>query len=704
MDKADLKAKAVTRKRKSLAGIVKHLAICGMAMLISTQTVVGDVYTFTVASDTSHFKIPAGESQSAVVAPGKKGQCPNGRIFVTDETKHPLLASVGLASQAINTVHWRNLAGTKNIFPNEGHSLFSSPPEVTISNGQLKSHRAKLWVPVTFDHQLVALPNGDLIYQRAVASREPIDPKPIWWDLGFRNDFGPGARTTLATWRSKDCGETFEYLSEIDSFGAGSEDCASPRLLGVDSNNKPLIDLGGSDGPNLVVDKNDGTAYAAFPCVGNKAIKDAQGKVSLTEPINKTYVFSLKSGAKTFINRGAYNPNLWGPTLVPLTGNRLAVGLSGIGPASLGGIMIGHAKSSTGQFVMDKPIAVDDITWGWAQPPVGFPYEIPLKTGLRKHVFAIIAANTVLAPVPGKTETVLLAFPAVVEKTEGKPETKTQGFRVYYYHPKNVDPKTSELVRTDGIVPTGPAQKSMIMHLTAIDPGDGGPILLYWYDLNGASNTARIRGRFIYADTGENTPSPDSGAFTDLRESEEFDIALTGGQTTPFNLDSGSSYWFGDYKTAGGFRNPKVTEMPFATIVTYRYYPMWIQPDGTINYTEITATRTILKPTFKKRLSREPLLRIFTECCGFAPLLERTKAEKGVTSSGEQLPGEARTLASMLFKADPNLNDTRLRILTKREVSRRAQPAISTTLEQSPAMRNIFREHEENVTSRLKPK
>ena len=696
-------------KRKSLTGIVKNLAIFGMAMLISTQPVVGDEYTFTVVPDTSHFTIPAGESQSAVVAPGKKAQCPNGRIFVTDEDRHPPLASIGLASQTINIVHWRNLAGPKKIIPNEGDSVFSSPPEVTIVKGQLKARRSKLWIPVTDDHQLVALPNGDLIYQRAVASREPIEPKPIWWDLGFRNGFGPGARTTLATWRSSNCGGTFEYLSEIDSFGPGSEDCASPRLLATDNNNKPLIDLGGSDGPNLVVDKNDGTAYAAFPCVGNKAIKDPQGKVLLSDPIAKTYVFSWNSSekrvsGKTFINRGAYNPNTWGPTLVPLTGNRLAVGLSAIGPGSLGGVMIGHAKSSTGPFLMDQPIAVDGITWGWEQPKGGFAFEIPLQTDLRKHVNVIIANNTVLARVPGKTETLLLAFPAMIEKTEGKPETETHGFRVYYYHPKNLDPKTSELVRTDWIVLTGPAKKSIIMHLTAIDPGDGGPILLYWYDLDGASETARIRGRFIYTDTGETTPLPDSGAFTNVRESEEFDIALAGGKTTPFTLNSGSPYWFGDYKTAGGFRHPKVEDSQFATIGTYRYYPMWIQPDGTINYTEVTATRTILKPTFKKKLSRDPLLKIVTECCGFGPLLEKAKAEKRVTSPEKLLPSDARTFASMLLNADPNLEDARLRILTKRDMRIRPQRTIFTTLEQSPTMRNIFRKHKEKVTGPLKQK
>jgi hypothetical protein len=686
-------------KRGSLTGIARILGTFGLALLISGPLVLADQFTFTASPNTKRFHFKGGESQSAVVAPGKKAQCPNGRIFVSDEHRHPpvAIASINPVSDTTDVVHWRNLPGPKKIIPGEGVSLFFSPG-ATVNKGPLSNTGQPQQAPSSghlkswgWDHQLVSLPNGDLIYQRAMLSKAPINTRPDWWDFSFRDGFGPGARSTLATWRSTDCGETFEYISEINSYGSKYEECANPRNLGNDE--KPIISMGGTDGPNLVVDRDDGTAYAVFPCVGDQFKKGAQGEPVFGPAIAKTYVFSLKSGKKTFINRGAYQPNLWGPTAVPLSDNRLAVGMSGIGPLSLTGIMIGKAQSNTGLFsFLHKPVAVNGVSWGWDEPG-SFPWKIPLKTDLRKHVSAGIAGNTVLARVPGKAEILLLAFPAMVE---GKSKTKTHGFRVYYYHAKNDDPQNDQIVETDSIIPAGPAEKSMIMHLTAIDPGDGGPILLFWYDLNGNNKTARIRGRFIYTD--QTTSSP----FANIGESNDFDVALADGQSTEFSLESGGSYWFGDYKTAGGFKSPKDEAAPLFTVLTYRYFPVWIQPDGTVNYTEVTATRTIVKPLFEVNMSKEPFLKMFTECCDFIGLVEKAKVQKGDVSPEKRLVGEAAALASRLLIADPNLKDPKLWIGRKLIVKVQPRRTTLTTLEQSPVMRNMLKDYHEKSRSHIK--
>lgn len=692
-------------KTGSLTCIVRILGTFGLALLISAPPVLADAFTFTAAPNTKRFNFKGGESQSAVVAPGKKGQCPNGRIFISDEHKHPPLASISSLSETTNVVHWRNLPGPKKMIPGEGVSLFFSPGDTTankdtVSKGQPqqapRSGQLKSW---GFDHQLVSLPNGDLIYQRAVLSRAPITPRPDWWDFSFRDGFGPGARSTLATWRSTDCGATFEYISEIDTHGPKYEECANPRNLGLNEKGEPIISMGGTDGPNLVVDKDDGTAYAVFPCVGNEFKKDGQGKPVFGPGIAKTYVFSLKSGKKTFINRGAYQPDLWGPTAVPLSGNRLAVGLSGIGPSSQSGLMIGKAQSNTGLFsFLNKAVAVNGVSWGWEQQN-SFPWEIPLKTDLRKHVSAGIAGNTVLARVPGQAEMLLLAFPTMVEKLEGESKKKTHGFRVYYYHAKNVDPQNNQLVETESIIPSGPAEKSMIMHLTAIDPGDGGPILLFWYDLNGDNKTARIRGRFIYTESDGMTSNP----FANIGESKDFDVALVNGQSTEFSLESGGSYWFGDYKTAGGFKSSKVEAAPLFTVHTYRYFPIWIQPDSTVNYTEITVTRTIGKRLFEEEMkSKEPFRKMFTECCDFVSLIEKAKAQKGDISPEKQQVAEAAALASRLLTADPNLKDPKLWIGRKPIVKLQPRQTTLTTLEQSRVMRNIFKDHQEKSRRHIK--
>jgi hypothetical protein len=113
------------------------------------------------------------------------------------------------------------------------------------------------------------------------------------------------------------------------------------------------------------------------------------------------------------------------------------------------------------------------------------------------------------------------------------------------------------------------------MHLTAVDLGTG-PVLLYWYDLDSATKTMTIRGRLI---TGNGQYSPDF-------------VISKQGSATSFALTS-AYYWFGDYKTAGGFireGNIITGQGPFKVtthVAHYHYYPIWINPLGSVNYADV---------------------------------------------------------------------------------------------------------------------
>ena len=112
-----------------------------------------------------------------------------------------------------------------------------------------------------------------------------------------------------------------------------------------------------------------------------------------------------------------------------------------------------------------------------------------------------------------------------------------------------------------------PNDENVAMHLAAIDPGGGFPVLVYWTDIDIASRTATIRGRLV-------------GAAGPI--SADFDIARQAGSRAKWNLDEASdAYWYGDYRTGSGFH------VPGSGAATYNYYPIWVQPDGTVRFTEV---------------------------------------------------------------------------------------------------------------------
>ena len=167
----------------------------------------------------------------------------------------------------------------------------------------------------------------------------------------------------------------------------------------------------------------------------------------------------------------------------------------------------------------------------------------------------------------------LLAFPTTLRNSGLK---LGHGYRLFTYVPSSGLPASSRF-REWRVVAPGPSDEDNIaMHLAAIDPGGGGPALVYWTDIDLASRTATIRGRLV----GAGGPI---GA--------DFDIAREAGARASWSLDAVSDpYWYGDYRTGSGF------SLPGSGSGTYKYYPIWVQPEGTVRFAEVFFERKALPP------------------------------------------------------------------------------------------------------------
>ena len=151
-----------------------------------------------------------------------------------------------------------------------------------------------------------------------------------------------------------------------------------------------------------------------------------------------------------------------------------------------------------------------------------------------------------------------------------QPETlgAGDGYRVYF-----VDyPYWREFVP---IAPKSGNPQDSVLHPTVIDTGEG-PIFIYWYDVDEAANQATIRGRVVISDDH----------YANLGDRMVGDFVVDG----PFAL---GNRWYGDYHTAGGHRS-----QPNATTTRYSFYPVWVQPGGTVHFARVTY-RVQTRPDFE---------------------------------------------------------------------------------------------------------
>lgn len=524
------------------------VSLIGAAALAPTANA-EKAYWFKVTTPVHLITASAGESQSTVVPPGLKPQCPKGRFLVTNDRIRP---------PREGTVFGRDLNNLDgpNILPAIGQAIVDD----------LSDRRFG-----TNDHDIVSLSNGDVLLIWGVHSKAPLNPKPAWFDFTYSNDWGPGVRRGVMVWRSTDCAQSFQYVGEIDSAKIGDGSCAMPQpandQVPVGNGTQPNFSNGGTDGQLVKVDLSSDKIYISMGCEGFKRDTNKPGFILSDERINKALIVRSTNRGTTWKSVGTL-PNAgnarWRIPILPLQGGaQLAFGMTDE-------IFVAVAAGNGYQFQSSFQPA-PQVDWGWDDSFYSNPNTYGANSTLR------IRAPSALTRAPGSKEKYFLMYHATLKAVKvGGPghQGNTYGY---------------EFVRNDGseLRPIGPkdaSANSFVMQLTAIDPG-AGPVLLYWYDINGATKKGSVRGRFVF---NEDQYSPD------------FDIAVdVGGGAHLFDVIPNTKYWYGDYKTAGGY-GPKGLQ-PVSTSL-YRYFPQWVEPDGAIHFSEVVLshdkfTKALQAPT-----------------------------------------------------------------------------------------------------------
>jgi|GEM_PF-3240649 len=580
--------------RKAIIAIIGCLLFAAVPA-IAQQVSVADVATLAIG---------AGEAQSTVVPPGKKSQCMQGRFLVTNDGARP----------PAGVVSGRNLDNPNGpVVP----SIFDMGAlGSNYSNDFTKSR----YFFGTNDHDLVTLSNGDVLYITGAFSRmgrlgsNPLmsqsaldggpsgSNNPGWFADTYRDicttydaagacvasyPFGPGARSVVLVWRSTDCGENFKYVSQMDPMKVGDGSCALPQFRryanGSIINSKPY-DMGGTDGQLVKVDPANDRLYLTFQCVGfqqdmtpppgfkppplNTIDPNAPPitfpfKLS-TKPLNKTLVLASYNQGTSWQNLGFINQAEWRFSVIP-DGDDLTFGYAS-------SVLFGNKNGGGGYDFDSTGIVAPNGGWTWfTRSPLKSDPNIPLG-----NIYVNVFAQPLLARTPD-SKSLLLAFPDVISANTG------HGYRVFFY-----DRAEQKMVETAAILPANQTADNVAFHLVAVDPGKG-PILLYWNDLDSAAQTITIRGRII---TGP-------GKYTN-----DFTISKSMGVPASFNLGA-PNYWFGDYQTAGGFVSQSAQsqgqgglQLMLQKGTRYNFFPVWIEPDGTVRYTSVVyTTKTSLAET-----------------------------------------------------------------------------------------------------------
>jgi len=502
-----------------------------------------------------------GEAQSTVVAPGLKGQCPAGRLLVSNDRMR-------IGAPAAGLVTGRNLdhpAGPDML------ATFDAPPGLAPSrlftgepNDPAADHRLyPRYLFSTNDHDLVSLSNGDVLYLTGAFSRAYV--KTPWFSSTFRGSFGPGARSVLLTWRSTDCGETFHYSGEFDPARMEGGSCAMPQFR-KDARHQKITsapwDAGGSDGQLVHVDPATDRLYLTFSCVGYKRGPGAPFSLDPGAPLDDTLVASSDDGGASWHSLGFFPRSVWRLPVLPVAPGLLAFGVRD------GALLAKRAASGTYVYAKDYTESPDAAP-GWP----GFP--VSRDTATNTYIDSNVWASTIAARTPG-TSDFFIAYPSAAAG-------KGFGYRIVFY-----DRAAGRFTDThDDLLPASGGTNDFLFHLTAIDSG-AGPVLLYWYDVDSSSNTATVRGRFVLG--------------SDLSSS---DFAIS----PPFKLRKSGppADWYGDYNTAGGFRHTGPGLQGGSGAATDHYYPIWIEPYGVVHFAAVRYTERGAAPNLTVR--RIPPLR-----------------------------------------------------------------------------------------------
>ena len=512
-----------------------------------------------IAPDVRRPTVHGGESQSCILRPGANPASPAGRFFVTNDDKRP-----PLVGSALGPVFSQSLDSTDNTLL---QAAFDAPP-----NGAD-------YVFGTNDHDLLALNDGSILYVTGAFTKRPLSPKPAWFDVTYRGNFGPGARSNVMVWRSKDAGKTFQYVGEMDPAQVDDGSYAYPQwprdasgkpvalTTPPGSPQKPVYDMGGSDGQVTRYDARTDTLYLSFGGVGY--LPDTTKKTSFTLSYNglgKTLVLASTNQGETWTKQGDLGGFSW---------------RFGIAPQPSGPPIFAQGYSTL--FVPNTSFSkVEQLSTGAAPgwPTFGSnPAITPLSAKDIGLVYVNIWAHQIVGRMPGGRG-VFLTYPETITDDKG---VASHGYRLFFF-----DRKRQEFTELDPILPKKHGTDQFAMHLVAIDSGDG-PVLLYWMDVNAAKRTATIRGRVL------------------LDESTSYkDVALSQKEGKPYAVDLTARTWYGDYWTAGGFSAASRT-LP-RDQKSYFFYPMWVEQGGKITYTKVTVVGEPDQPLPSRFLSNIPEL------------------------------------------------------------------------------------------------
>ena len=597
------------RALMSIAAAVATILTGGARCFADTMTV--EPFLSIPASNAANSGFLAGESQSTIVPPGVKPECPNGRILATMDVLRP-----------------QTIPDSSGIV--RGQELFASNPFNKVVTGIRQTILSDFITPapdqqyLAFagnDNDLLALPNGDVFYMIGAVSTKPLVPQPAWFNVSYYgyNGVGPGARGVEEAWLSTDCGNTFSWVSELDPATTGGGECAVPqRFMPPQPGVTPLAPteyyMGGTDGPLARVDAATGKIYMTFQCKGYTVLPAPPSFHNGTETkgggtlLNETLVAEWDEGA---------NPSLR-PTTWTFLGY-LPIGIWRFGIVPLNGGQSNQELVFAENNVLMIPTPLQNGTYDLTaisqfSTGVWDPWNFPEYSMQTAYVYWNMAASTVAAQAgngivltypneisrPGPIVTPLpLPSPKAAPtpyRTPGPFQTFVPkpsyggyfppttiddfGYRVYYF-----DLGSQSFSAMPPVLPVNLAASyyagggsvlgsSLVMHLASVPIGDA--TLLYWTDMDLLNGIGQARGRFIF---GPGQYSNDFAIAQSAPSGQLHTFAIPDLQNAP------SFYWYGDYQTAAG------DQTKGAASSTYNAYPIWIEPDGTVHYTHVTYTK-----------------------------------------------------------------------------------------------------------------
>lgn len=530
----------------TLLGGLALVALTSIAALAASYsaTVENGVQTVTLIDG-------SGEVQSTVVAPGLKAQCPAGRFLISMDTVRPPQTGT-VVGRDLNNPSTPDIQSSFDPDPDAAHDYYG-----------------------TNDDDILTLPSGDVLLIWGVHIDDTVSPKPGWFDLTYAaaGKFGPGARRGSFVYRSGDCGNSFQYVTKIDPAKIGDGLCGNPQPLGKPAPPATYAN-GGSDGQ---LSKVIGSSVVlTMDCVGRLRDPSKPGWVISSNFVGRVEVLRSTDEGSNWTTLG-FIPGLngdsgWRAGAVSESNGDLAFGLFNF--------LTFAKKQTNGTYKFDGTQLSTPAGFGWSD---GSNPAYQAINGTR------VLAHALTTRVPGGND-IALIYPATVKDSSNK---SVDGYQMFVF-----DPSSNSFGEAAPVFPQVHAANHFLMHMVAIDPGNG-PILLYWYDIDANANSATMRGRVIF----------EGGAY-----SPDFTVATTTyvnppkypqPQIVPYTFTTGSA-WYGDYITAGGY--PPHGIVPTRT-QQYQFYPMWVQSDGTARYSHITVNRDAMVLAKQSGFIRYPVWR-----------------------------------------------------------------------------------------------